>query len=148
MVTPRVFLGLVGMSFVLLLTCSEVSAVNVDVTDGFTTTLDVGADGTYDFSLLGDEGSSRLLIDGNIIIDGSSTFGSAWLTQGVHSLQIEFDACCGGIQLVVPEDVTLQPVALPEPHALVLLGAGLAGLALAARMRARVRTAGRPIRRS
>ena len=132
MVARRV-LGL--LSIVLLVAASEVNAGNVDVRGDFTTTLDVGADGSYAFSLLGDEGGSRLLIDGNVVIDGPAKSGSAWLTRGIHSLEIQLDACCGGIQLVLPENVSMQPVAVPEPHMLVLLGAGLAVLAVAARMR-------------
>ena len=136
MVAPRIVLGLLGL-FVFLLAGGEVSAANVDVSGDFSTTLDVAADGSYDFSLLGDEGGSRLLINETVVIDGAATSGSAWLAQGTHSLRIEFDDCCGGFQLVLPDNVAMQPVPVPEPHTLVLLGAGLAVLAVAARMRTR-----------
>ena len=140
MVVSRVLLGLLTL-LAALLAAGEAGAVSVDVTGDFTTTLDVTADGNYQFSLLGDEGSSRLLINGTVVVDASATSGSTWLAQGAHTLQLEFDDCCGGIQLVLPENVAMQPIAVPEPHTLVLLGAGLAVLAVAVRMRTRSSTA-------
>jgi hypothetical protein len=140
MVAPRVFLALLSM-FMLLLAASDVSAENVDVSGDLTSTLDVAADGSYDFSLLGDEGGTRVFIDGALVIDGSAESGSIPLTQGLHTIEIQFDECCGGIQLVLPAQVTMQPVPVPEPHPLLLLGAGLAMLAVAARMRTRANAA-------
>ncbi len=136
MVAPRIVFGLLGL-FVLLLAGGEVSAASVDVSGDFSTTLEVASDGSYAFSLVGDEGGSRLLIDDTVVIDGAATSGSTWLSQGTHVLRIEFDDCCGGFQLILPDTVTMQPVVVPEPHTLVLLGAGLAVLAVAARMRTR-----------
>lgn len=136
MVAPRVFLAVLCVSATFLLS-SGAAAVEIDATGGLINEIEVTAEGSYDFSLTSD-GGTRLLIDGaEVIADGSYT-GSAWLIPGIHSLEVQVDACCGLVQLFLPNEyVSIQTVQVPEASTLLLLGAGLAVLAIAVRMRDR-----------
>ena len=137
MVAPRVLLALLTISLTLLVT-GGAAAVEVDATDGLTGELEVTTEGWYDFSLTSD-GGTRLLIDGTELIgDEGISSGGLWLAAGVHPLEVQVDACCGLVQLFLPDnDVTLRHDRVPEPETILLLGAGLAVLAVAARMRTR-----------
>ena len=79
-----------------------------------TGSLDVAAAGTYSFTLDSDDGS-LLFIDGLLVVDDGNAHppqigtGSATLTAGTHSFEVQFFECCGGpsgVDLTLPAGVT------------------------------------------
>ena len=97
----------------------------------FTSTISVPGDGTYGFRL-GSDDAGYLFIDGKLIISRpgangfGKTFGSDFLTGGVHTLEVQYDNsfCCGAavqLQAGVPE---------PATWGLMLIGFGGLGAAL------------------
>jgi len=104
--------------------------------------LSVAADGTYEFGLTSDDGSS-LYIDGVRVIDNGGghgpllATGSATLSAGTHSFTVNFFEDYGGasgVDLSLPSGVT---VAVPEPSALALMLVGMATVGACARRRQR-----------
>jgi hypothetical protein len=79
-----------------------------------TGTLKVASSGTYTFTLNSDDGS-QLYIDGSLVVDDGGTHppniasGTAVLTAGFHSFEVQFFECCGdpaGVDLTLPTGVT------------------------------------------
>jgi hypothetical protein len=82
-----------------------------------TGTLAVASAGTYSFTLNSDDGS-LLFIDGSLIVDNGNPHapdtasGSATLTAGTHTFEVQFFECCGGpsgVDLTLPSGVTYGP---------------------------------------
>jgi hypothetical protein len=93
-----------------------------------TGSLGVASDGMHTFTLCSDDGS-LLFIDGTLVIDNGGDHGpqciegSAALTAGTHSFEVQFFECCGGpsgVDLLLPEGVTYQEgggvTALSDAH--------------------------------
>jgi hypothetical protein len=98
--------------------------------------LDVATDGSYDFSLISDDGS-MFYIDGGLVIDNGGAhsprwaYGSAYLTTGLHPFKVDFYEDFGGesgVNLYLPNGVTYGNC-VPAPGALLLgsMGMGLVG---------------------
>ena len=72
----------------------------------FTHTLTVTSAGNYEFETTSDDGS-RVYIDGNLVVDNDglhapvTVTGNVFLTQGTHSLRVEFFENLGGEVLTV-----------------------------------------------
>jgi PA14 domain-containing protein len=84
--------------------------------------LHVPADGTFTFTLTSDDGS-LLFIDGSLVVDNGgphgafTASGSALLTEGTHSFEVQFFECCGGpsgVDLILPAGVTYGFAGSPD----------------------------------
>jgi PA14 domain-containing protein len=84
--------------------------------------LHVPTDGTFTFTLTSDDGS-LLFIDGSLVVDNGgphgpvTVSGSAVLTEGTHSFEVQFFECCGGpsgVDLLLPAGVTFGFAGSPD----------------------------------
>lgn len=84
--------------------------------------LNVAADGVYEFTLDSDDGS-LLFIDGNLVVDNGGVHGpqtasgTATLTAGTHTFEVQFFECCenpSGVDLILPEGVSYACCANPS----------------------------------
>lgn len=101
-------------------------------------TLSVAVTENYTFGLKSDDGSS-LYIDSALVISNpgphgpSLALGSAFLTAGLHSVDVNFFECCGGESgvnlLLAPGTAFTTAVPEPETYAMLLAGLGLLGFA-------------------
>jgi hypothetical protein len=98
--------------------------------------LNVATTGSYTFSLNSDDGS-LLFIDGILAINNGGPHGpngvsnTVLLTAGQHPFEVQFYEDFGGqsgVDLILPNGVNYS--AVPEPGTLMLLSAGLFGLAI------------------
>lgn len=96
--------------------------------------LNVAANGSYTFSLNSDDGS-MLYIDNALVVNNggphgpASASGSANLTAGLHSFEVQFFEDFGGpsgVDLALPSGVSYAPI--PEPSTVLLIGSGVLGL--------------------
>jgi hypothetical protein len=102
----------------------------------FTGVLNVASTGTYTIGVTADDGEVTA-IDGKPVIDNWVAQGPTLrsttleLTAGLHPFRIDYFECCGnpssGIDMVLPQGVTIAPVPEPESFAMMLAGLGILG---------------------
>jgi hypothetical protein len=96
--------------------------------------------GTYTFSTFSDDGS-YLFVDGALVVSNPGPHGplgatgTIALAAGAHSLEVQFQECCGapsGVDAPLPAGVSYTP----EPSSLAIGALGTLGLLLVYRRRA------------